>query len=90
MPKHPEPELLNAAAVAVAIASRDGAKYESYHYRQSDVSQNERLKHAFDHVGMALFISERGEDAEYDPEHHIEHAIADLAIVLARRVEGLP
>lgn len=82
-----EPELFAAAYEALRIATADGG-YPHYHYLQPEVTQGDRLKHAFDHAGLALFGHELGELE--DPEHHVEHAIADLAIVLARRYLELP
>jgi hypothetical protein len=80
-----EPELLWAALLGLKVATEDG-DYPAYHWRDDpSVTNQDRLMHAHDHLIEALVY----EDTD-DPEHHIEHALADLAIVLARRAGGLP
>ena len=77
-----EPELLWAALLALKVASGDSA-YPAYHWRDDpSVTNHDRLMHAHEHILRALFWN------DLDELHHIEHALTDLAIVVARR-EGL-
>ena len=79
-----EPELLWAVLLGLKVATEDGG-YPAYHWRDDpSVTNEDRLRHAAEHLWRALFWR------DLDELHHIEHALADLAIVLARRAGGLP
>ena len=81
-----EPELTWAALQALKVATEDGG-YPAYHWRDDlSVTNQDRLHHAFDHVILAIEAAHFGED----DDNHIEHALTDLAIVVARRALGLP
>ena len=82
-----EHELTWAALQALKVATEDGG-YPAYHWRDDlSVSNPDRLHHAFDHVILAIEAAHFG---EADDKHHLEHALTDLAIVVARRALGLP